>query len=33
MDELFDINIHIEEQIKWKKKIAHQLTAVFEIAV
>jgi hypothetical protein len=20
MDELFDINIHIEEQIKWKKK-------------
>jgi hypothetical protein len=34
MDELFDINIHIEEQIKGKKKkIAHQLTAVFEVAV
>jgi hypothetical protein len=34
MDELFDINIHVEEQKKKKKKKkAHQLTAIFEIAV
>jgi hypothetical protein len=31
MDELFEINIRLEEQKK--KKIAHQLIAIFEIAV
>jgi hypothetical protein len=39
MDELYDINIHVEEpkkkkkKKKRKKKIAHQLTAIFEIEV